>query len=40
MKKRLTDGLLSLVLSGVLVLACCGNKEQSAGKLTLNEVAH
>ena len=40
MKKRLTAGLLSLVLSGVLLLAGCGSKEESAVKVTLNEVAH
>ena len=40
MKKRLTAGLLSLALSGVLLLAGCGGKEESAVKVTLNEVAH
>ena len=32
--------MLSLALSGVLLLAGCGGKEESAVKVTLNEVAH
>ncbi|MGI6008281.1 MAG: ABC transporter substrate-binding protein [Ruminococcus sp.] len=39
MKKRLTAGILALFMTGALFLSGCA-KEESAVKVTLNEVAH